>query len=103
MAKWEGYDAPEGYEYHQPPGVTEPQLRELSPEQKAIAEAAKEKKGKLPEDFPGYSALEAEGITTYAKLRKRLDGITEVPGIGDATAEKIREAMSHPADEEEAE
>jgi hypothetical protein len=71
----------------------------LAPELKE-GEAA-QKKGKLPEDFPGYTALEAEGLTTYAKVRKQLDAITDVPGIGDATAEKIREALGESAEDEE--
>lgn len=53
-------------------------------------EAAKPKQGKLPEDFPGYAALDEAGIHTYAQLRKVKD-LLEVPGIGPATAEKIKE------------
>lgn len=49
-------------------------------------------KGKLPEDFPGYTALTEAGITTYAKLRKAGE-LTEIPGIGKATAQKITEAL----------
>jgi hypothetical protein len=62
---------------------------------------AKALKGKLPEDFPGLSALEAEGLTTYAKVRKRLDDLTTVSGIGEATAEKIRAAMNESSEAEE--
>lgn len=98
---------PKGQEWHLPPGATEPQLRAkvLTSEGTAEAEGAgaPQLKGKLPEDFPGHSALEAAGITTYAKVRKQLESLTEVDGIGDATAEKIREAMTHPAEEEEPE
>lgn len=50
------------------------------------------KKGKLPEDFPGRAALEANGITTYAQLRKAGD-VTSLIGIGPATAEKIDAAL----------
>ncbi|HKS27824.1 MAG TPA: hypothetical protein VJS44_08395 [Pyrinomonadaceae bacterium] len=52
-------------------------------------------RGKLPEDFPGQAALEAEGVGTYAQARKRVkDGtLTDIPGIGDATAAKIAEAL----------
>lgn len=98
--------APKGQEWYYRPGTTEPELRpKAASEGEAAAEeeaeASSELKGKLPEDFPGHAALEAEGITTYAKVRKQLDSITEVPGIGDATAEKIREAMSASPEEEE--
>jgi hypothetical protein len=58
-------------------------------------------RGKLPDDFPGHAALEAEGITTYAKVRKRLADLTDIPGIGDATAEKISAAMSESSEDEE--
>jgi hypothetical protein len=58
-------------------------------------------RGKLPEDFPGHAALEAEGITTYAKVRKRLADLTDIPGIGDATAEKISAAMGESSEDEE--
>ncbi|MDT5061520.1 MAG: hypothetical protein QOH63_1979 [Acidobacteriota bacterium] len=55
--------------------------------------------GKLPDDLPGHAALEAEGVTTYAQLRKRISAGTliEIPGIGDATAAKIKEALGEEA------
>lgn len=52
-----------------------------------------EQKGHLPEDFPGYAALAEAGINTYGQLRK-LEDVTTVPGIGPATAEKIKEALA---------
>lgn len=54
------------------------------------------KTGKLPEDFPGHGALEAAGITTYAKVRAiaERDELTNVEGVGDATAAKIKEALA---------
>lgn len=56
---------------------------------------ADEPKGALPEDFPGRSALEAAGVDTYGKLRRRsLETLTEIEGIGEATASKIREALT---------
>ena len=67
----------------------------------SLPAATKTSKGKLPEDFPGYAALEAEGITTYAKVRKQLDALEEVPGIGRSTAEKIRAEMTASSAEEE--
>jgi hypothetical protein len=53
------------------------------------------KRGKLPEDFPGRTALEEAGEATYAKVRKRLAAgtLTEIHGIGEATASSIAEAM----------
>lgn len=51
------------------------------------------KQGPLPEDFPGVTALQAAGISTYAQLRKAGD-VTAVDGIGPATAEKIAEALN---------
>lgn len=54
------------------------------------------KKGKLPEDFPGRTALEVAGEATYAKVRKRIEAGTlqEIPGIADATESRIKEAMA---------
>lgn len=65
------------------------------------AEPPKPLKGKLPADFPGHAALEAAGVTTYAKLRKRLGDLTEIAGIGEATAEKITTEMGASSEEEE--
>lgn len=49
----------------------------------------------LPDDFPGRAALEEAGEATPAKVRKRVadNTLTEIPGIGEATAEKIKEAF----------
>ena len=53
------------------------------------------KQGKLPDGFPGKDALEAAGITTFARLRKQRDGdgLTAVVGIGPATAAEIELAL----------
>lgn len=59
---------------------------------KGVSES-KPLRGKLPEDFPGHAALEAAGITTYTQLRNAGD-VTEIDGIGPATAEKIGEALA---------
>lgn len=105
-------NAPDMNRYYYPPGTTEPQLR---PEfanagaaaptvSTAVPEAeAKPVRGPLPEDFPGHGALESAGLTTYAKVRKNLDTLEDLDGIGPATADKIREAMheSNPDEEEE--
>ena len=48
--------------------------------------------GPLPDDFPGRSALADAGINTYAQLRK-VDDVTDLPGVGPATAAKIAEAL----------
>lgn len=54
-----------------------------------------EKRGHLPEGFPGLAALEAAGEATYAKVRKRIENgtLTEISGIGTATAAQIEAAM----------
>lgn len=88
------------------PGTTQPELRPEFANEAAVAptEDTEEKptlKGKLPEDFPGYSALDNAGLTTYAKVRKNLGSIEDVEGIGPATAEKIREAMGESSEEDE--
>src|SRR5262245_33974056 len=55
----------------------------------AEAEGEEVKKGRLPDDFPGIAALHEAGINTYTQLSKVAD-LTEIPGIGPATAEKIQ-------------
>lgn len=62
---------------------------------------AKTLRGKLPEDFPGLVALTEADVTTYAKVRKRLGDLTAISGIGEATAEKIRTAMSESSEADE--
>lgn len=59
------------------------------------APADTSKKGPLPDDFPGVTALRDAGITTYAKLRDYGD-VTDVPGIGAATEAKIKAALAAP-------
>lgn len=56
-------------------------------------ESGSAKRGKLPADFPGHAALEAAGVTSYGKLRALKGDYSEVPGVGDATAAKIKEAL----------
>lgn len=58
--------------------------------------AAPLKQGHLPEDFPGYAALQVAGEATYGRIRRRIETgtLTDIPGIGDATAGKIEEAMA---------
>ena len=59
----------------------------------------------LPEDFPGRAALEEAGEFTPAKIRKRVEAgtLTEIPGIGEATAEKITTEMALFDSDEQAE
>ena len=82
-------------------------IKSVHPEPASAAveeEPVKVLKGKLPEDFPGHAALEAAGLSTYAKVRKELSAdkpFDEVDGIGPATAEKIRSAMNESLEEEE--
>lgn len=55
------------------------------------------KRGKLPEDFPGRAALEAAGVNTYAQARAVAE-LTDITGIGAATAKKILEALEGEGD-----
>lgn len=104
--------------YYYRPGTTEPEMRPEFASEAAAASASttapaageaeaeqRPLRGPLPEDFPGHGALENAGLTTYAKVRKNLDTLEELDGIGPATADKIREAMneSNPEEEEEEE
>lgn len=59
-------------------------------------DSTKKLRGKLPDGFPGKAALEEAGYGTYAKVRKLHEQgkLTEVPGIGEATAGHIGEALS---------
>lgn len=74
------------------------QLIELGAAKKAgggsasTTSSSSKKTGPLPEDFPGRTALEEAGIDTYAKVRAAGD-LTKIPGIGEATADKIAEAV----------
>lgn len=72
------------------------QLIELGAAKKAggrgAASTASAKTGALPEDFPARDKLADAGIDTYAKVRA-VEDLTEIPGIGRATAEKITEAL----------
>jgi len=47
-------------------------------------------RGSLPDDFPGHKPLTEAGFNTYAKVRKQLDNLEDVDGIGKATADRIR-------------
>lgn len=50
------------------------------------------KSGRLPDDFPGRTALEGAGINTFAQLRKA--DLTNVSGVGAATQAKIEAALN---------
>ena len=54
--------------------------------------SGEKKNGPLPDDFPGRAALAEADINTYAQARKA--DFTQVPGIVDATARKIAEALN---------
>ena len=81
-------------------GLVPAAVESVSAEEPApgVAEVPEDLKGKLPEDFPGHAALAEAGINTYAQLRKAGD-VTEVSGIGPATAKKITEALSETPEE----
>lgn len=51
-------------------------------------------KGKLPKDFPGHKALDEAGLDTYAKVRKQLDNLEDLDGIGPKTAVSIRDIFA---------
>lgn len=62
-----------------------------------VANEGEPQKGPLPEDFPGRTALEGAGINTYNQLRKAReheDWPKNVPGVGQATADKIDAALN---------
>ena len=61
----------------------------------SIVEDEAPKTGKLPDTFPGFAVLKAEGITTFEKLRAVPD-ITKIPGIGPVTAGKIQAELDGP-------
>ncbi len=48
--------------------------------------------GPLPDDFPGRAALADAHINTYAQIRK-IDDPSTIPGVGEATADKIADAL----------
>lgn len=52
-------------------------------------------KGELPEQFPGFAALKAGGITTFEKLLeiKTKEDLIGIKGVGDKTAADITEAI----------
>jgi hypothetical protein len=68
------------------PVVIEPQAEEVSHARHT---------GQLQDGFPGKAALEEAGHNTYAKVRKLRDQdkLLDVPGIGEATASHIQEAL----------
>jgi len=95
-----GYKAenypPDGYAERPSAGLTEYRA----------SQKAKRLKGRLPEDFPGHKALSEAGLDTYAKVRRQLDTLEDLDGIGPKTAESIREQFASEAagtdDEDEA-
>lgn len=44
----------------------------------------------IPATFPGAAALNNAGIETFGQLAEHLDTLTEIKGIGQATATAIR-------------
>lgn len=79
-----------------------PELPAVEPDAEPVieddppAEDIPEKKGALPDDFPGRNALAGAGINTFTQARKARDskeGLTGIAGVGDATARSIEEAL----------
>lgn len=60
--------------------------------------AKPELEGTIPTDFPGHTALKAEGITTFDRLRKVISRgkLDEVKGIGPQTIKDIEAALAKP-------
>ena len=94
----EKYGLDDSYRAVEEEEVAETPANDENPE--AVEEAPKPLRGKLPEDFPGFKALEEAGITTYAQVRKAGD-LTEIKGIGDATAASIAAALEATPEAEE--
>lgn len=68
------------------------EVPEYLAEQYIDAGHAKRLTGTLPEDFPGREQLIAAGIFTTAEI-KAVAKLEDLPGIGKATAERIRKAL----------
>lgn len=56
------------------------------------AQVAKATADQLPADFPGIEALRKAEITTFSALEE-VDDLTDIKGIGEATAAEISEAL----------
>lgn len=59
-------------------------------ENKMVAASENKARENLPEDIPGREALLAAGVESIGDL-ERVEDLTEIVGIGRATAAKIRE------------
>lgn len=67
--------------------------------ERAEERSTKKLSGRLPEEFPGFDALQKADITTYAQVRKaRKDGV-KVEGIGDAIGAQIDQVLAAGAPE----
>ena len=73
----------------------DPEGSEAAADESDAGTQPKTLKGPLPDGFPGKAALEEAGYNTYAKVRKLRDQgkLTEVPNIGDITAEQIEDSL----------
>ena len=61
------------------------------PDEDVVEDA--EPSGDLPKDFPGCAELVAVGLGTYEEVPTVLADLTDLPGIGKVTAQKILEAL----------
>lgn len=73
-----------------PPPYTPPLV--VSEPEPLVVEESQDVSDAIPEDFPGYSALGQEGITTFTAL-EAIEVLTDIPGIGKVTADKITDAL----------
>ena len=76
------------------PSATLPSPQPNEPKPEGAHQPTHENSEHLPDGFPGKAKLEAAGVKTFGKLRKRIDAGTliDIDGIGTETAKAIEEA-----------
>lgn len=102
--KWGGDFIPADFEWHPAPAwATVPQIeanpylewQDAQPEEPAAAEGELVSATPLPADFPARSLLVDAGFDTVEAVTAASDSdLTDIDGIGSATVQKIRDALS---------